>query len=128
MTTRRLTLEHSLPKGRLNPYFEALAQGTALAECCGSCDRVQFPPGGICGQCGAADLAWTGLSGTAVVIHRTDTPDRAFALVRFEGARNSAVVAIANPDVRSNRGRLVISPTCAQGLAIELKCKGSGDV
>ena len=128
MTKHRLTLDHSLPKGRLTPYFEALAQGKALAECCSSCGRVQFPPGGICGRCDAADLVWTSLSGDAVVIHRTDTPDRAFALVRFEGAKNSAVVAIANPDVRSSRARLVISPASALGLTIELNGKGNEHV
>lgn len=123
MTMHRLTLDHNLPKGRLTPYFEALAQGKALAECCGSCGSVQFPPGGICGRCDAADLAWTALSGAAVVVHRTDTPDQAFALVRFDGARNSAVVAIANPGVRSDRGRLVVSAASAQGLTIELNGK-----
>ncbi len=128
MTQHRLTLDLCMPKGRLTPYFEALAQGKALAECCGSCDRVQFPPGGICGHCGAADLTWTALSGTAAVIHRTDTPDQAFALVRFEGAKNSAVVAVANPDVQSNRGRLVISSASAQGLTIELQGKGNEHV
>ncbi len=120
MTKHRLTLDHRLPKGRLTPYFEALARGRALAERCGSCGHVQFPPGGICGHCDASELAWIELSGAAVVIHRTDTPDRAFALVRFEGARNSAVVAVANPDVLSGRGRLATSPGNVQGLTIEL--------
>ena len=126
MTKHRLTLDHCLPKGRLTPYFEALARGKALGERCGSCGRVQFPPGGICGHCDAAELAWTELSGAAVVIHRTDTPDRAFALVRFEGARNSAVVAVANPDVLSRRGRLATSPANVQWLAIELVDEGNG--
>lgn len=125
MTKLRLTLEHRLPKGRLAPYFEALAQGKALAERCGSCGRVQFPPGGICGDCDATELAWTELSGAVVVIHRTDTPDRAFALVRFEGARNSAVVAVANPDFLSSRGRLTTSPANAHGLTIELVDEGN---
>lgn len=125
MTKHRLTLEHCLPKGRLTPYFEALARGKALAERCGSCGRVQFPPGGICGDCNATELAWTELSGAADVIFRTDTPDRAFTLVRFEGARNSAVVAVANPDVLSSRGRLATSPANAQGLTIELVDEGN---
>lgn len=105
-----LSLDYRVPTGCLEPFFEGLRNGVALAERCEACGRVQFPPGGVCGTCGGASLGWVTLAGTGTVILRTDTPDRTFALVRFDGAANAALVEIANPAVQTGPGMLMPPP------------------
>lgn len=118
--SHKVTLDYDLPKGRLAPYFEALARGRALSESCDACGRVQFPPSGACGACGGQAMTWKPLSGVADVLHRTDTPDTAFALARFLGADNAALVRIENTGVVTLRGQLRAAAGEAAGLAIEL--------
>lgn len=119
--THRLTLDYQLPKGRLAPYFDALQRGEAMAEVCGACGRIQFPPAGRCGSCGASAMAWQPLPGSARVIYRTDTIEAAFALVRFDGADNAALVRIKDRQADAPTGRLLPASGSAPGLVIALK-------
>ena len=103
---RSLRLDYTLPKGRLAPHFDALAEGRALAWRC-VCGHVAFPPGLTCVACGARDGQWIELGGTARVEHRTDTPEAAWALARFDGADTAVMVRIKTPELTTSRGHLV---------------------
>ncbi|MBD3624537.1 MAG: hypothetical protein HUJ24_03990 [Rhodobacteraceae bacterium] len=117
---RRLVLDYRLPTGRLAPHFEALARGQALGWQCGTCRNTAFPPALTCAACGSAGGGWVPLSGRAAVQHRTETPDAAFALVRFDGADTATLVRLTNPDLKTTRGRLVPPETDA-GLWLALE-------
>ncbi|SNT75665.1 Zn-ribbon domain-containing OB-fold protein [Paracoccus seriniphilus] len=117
---RILHLEYAQPTGRLAPHFEALDRGHALARRCGGCGHVAFPPSLTCGTCGARDGAWVALSGRAALIQRSDTPDAAYALVRFDGAGNAAMVRLKNPEITTQRGAL-LPPENEAGLWLELE-------
>jgi uncharacterized OB-fold protein len=94
------TFEYAHPLGALAPYFEALAEGRALGAKCSRCAKVWFPPRIVC-TCGEA-TAWEHLSGTGTIEVLTKGPgtvplsttsgDLVFALVRFDGADNLALV------------------------------------
>lgn len=102
-----LFLDYTLPTGRLTPYFDALAEGQALGAHCVRCARVHFPPGAGCADCADDNFDWVPLSGAAWVLHRTDAADASFAIVRFEGADNAALVRLKNPADTWAHARLV---------------------
>lgn len=116
---RRLQLDYTIPRGRLAPHFAALAEGSALARRC-DCGHVAFPPALTCAACGAQEGDWITLSGAACIQFRTDTPDAAWALARFEGADTAALVRLTTPDLTTLRGRLV-PPQDHAGLCLALE-------
>ncbi|WP_323764486.1 zinc ribbon domain-containing protein [Marinovum sp.] len=116
---RPLQLDYNIPRGRLAPHFEALAQGRALALRC-SCGHVAFPPALTCAACGAHDGDWVALSGQARIEHRTDTPGAAWALARFAGADTAVMLRIATPELTTRRGHLV-PPEHHAGLWLALE-------
>ena len=118
--SERLTLDYRLPKGRLTPFFEALQRGEALASVCEACGFAHFPPALACTRCGSAAFAWRRLSGAASILQRTDTPEQAFALVRFAGADNAALVRLVARERKSSSGILVAAADEAPGLTVAL--------
>ncbi len=92
-----LTYAHGIAE--LKPYFDALAEGRALARKCSACGRVWFPPHAACPIDGAG-CDWTELEGTGVVVSATCTharlpladtaADHVFVLVAMDGAGNAA--------------------------------------
>ena len=125
--TDRLTLDYRLPKGRLAPFFEALARGEALAARCTCCGCVQFPPANACPRCGSAGADWCRLGGDARLLHRTETPDAAFALVRFHGADTAALVRLTDRTARGREGRLVAATEEAPALTLALTAETDED-
>ena len=124
----RLTLDYTLPPGRLARYFDALQQGRAAAARCAVCDRVSFPPSITCADCGSSTFEWVSLSGQAQVMHRTDTPDAAFAMARFSGADNAALVRLSDPGKNGRRGHLIAPGDGAPGIWLELEEDDEDDV
>jgi uncharacterized OB-fold protein len=111
-----ITFEYAHTFGALEPYFAALAEGRALGAMCACCGRVWFPPRMVC-ACGSA-TEWTDLPGTGTVEAVTSGPgavplstvsgELAFALIRFDGAGNLALVRCepSSAVVVGIRGRL----------------------
>ncbi len=112
--------EYAHTFGALAPYFEALVKGRALGAVCAGCGKVWFPPRLIC-ACGGA-TEWKELPGTGTVNAITSGPgavplttvsgELAFALVRFDGADNLALVRCEPPGAIAvdSRGRLACAP------------------
>lgn len=98
-----LSYTHSL--GGLDPYFQGLAQGRAVASRCPVCERQWFPPRLRCPD-DHADTGWTELSGGGVVMALTTGQGRlplakpaakhTFALISLDGADNLAFGRIAD--------------------------------
>jgi uncharacterized OB-fold protein len=115
-----ITFEYAHPFGALAPYFAALAEGRALGAMCASCGKVWFPPRMVC-ACGGV-TEWKELPGTGTVEAVTSGPgavplstvsgDLAFALIRFDGAGNLALVRCepSGELVVGIRGRLARAP------------------
>jgi uncharacterized OB-fold protein len=110
------TFEYAHPLGALAPYFEALTEGRALGAGCLRCMKVWFPPRIVC-TCGEATV-WEHLPGSGTIEVVTAGPgmvpmstksgDLVFALVRFDGADNLALVRCEAADTlgAGTRGRL----------------------
>lgn len=118
-----LNLKYTLPKGAYESYFTALSQGQVMVQVCHQCKKQYFPPRFCC------DGPFEFIVGNnrATVQYRTDTPDYAFALMRFDECNNCAIVAIANPDSTEKQGVLVPPPDDNLGLWVRLT-EGDGDV
>jgi uncharacterized OB-fold protein len=115
-----IAFEYTHTFGALAPYFVALTEGRALGAICAACREIWFPPRMVC-ACGGA-TEWKELSGNGTVEAVTSGPgavplssvagELTFALVRFDGAGNLAVIRCdetAGIDVGS-RGRLARAP------------------
>ena len=115
-----IAFEYTHSFGALAPYFTALTECRALGAMCAACSKVWFPPRMVC-ACGGA-TEWKQLSGSGVVEAVTWGPgavplssvegELTFALVRFDGAGNLALVRCDAPggiDVGA-RGRLARAP------------------
>ena len=85
--------------GALGSYFQALAEGRALASRCGTCERTWFPPHARCPEDGGI-CEPVELDGSGVVVSETRTRTRlpftdadrevTFVLVAMAGADNAA--------------------------------------
>ena len=91
-----------------------------MARRCVDCGHIAFPPALTCTACGANDGDWTELSGYATILHRTDTPDAAFALARLEGTNNAVIARLINPQLTASHAQLVPSESGA-GVWLELR-------
>lgn len=116
----QLNLDYTVPVGDLNPYFEALSEGKALASACANCGNVAFPARAQCGSCRETNMKWKPLDGTAKILFRTDTSNAGFALVAFEGADTRTTVGIVNPEQTTIYGKLVPPVGDALGLWLAL--------
>ena len=91
-----LGYDHGL--GTFGEYFQALAEGRALARRCGTCGRTWFPPHNHCPEDGAA-CETVDLEGLGVVVTETRTRTRLpftdkdadviFILVAMAGSDNA---------------------------------------
>jgi uncharacterized OB-fold protein len=94
------------------PFWEATREKRLVAQECGDCGHVFFPPGPVCPHCLSANLAWRRLSGRGtveswVVFHQlyykgfADDVPYNVAMIRLdEGARLfSNIVGTANADI-----------------------------
>ncbi|MEM6463457.1 MAG: hypothetical protein AAF724_16240 [Pseudomonadota bacterium] len=121
---KRLTLDYALAEGSIAPHLDGLRAGRAVAAKCRKTGRVTMPParsnalGDLFASDGSHD--WIELSGEAAIIHRTDGPGGAFALVRFDGADNQAVGRIVNPEAVGRKARLRAAGENEPGLILEI--------
>jgi uncharacterized OB-fold protein len=47
----------------VHDFYNHLKEGKILGHRCAGCGAVQFPPMGLCPECGSNDLSWQPLSG-----------------------------------------------------------------
>jgi uncharacterized OB-fold protein len=122
MMEHRVELEYRLSAGRLQPWIDALREGRALGLACSECHRVAFPPARRC-ACGSSRSDWAELPGTATIVERSDGPEAAFALARFDGADTLATVRIDDSAGSIGRGRLKPVPDGPPALIITADTK-----
>lgn len=106
----RLFLDYSINEGVLQPYFDGLRAGQAIASRCDHCKHVAFPARSTCAICHADTVSFQPLSGRAEVVHRSDGPAASHALVRFDGADTQTTVALSNPQSTEPSGTLCKPP------------------
>ncbi|MDF1775527.1 MAG: hypothetical protein P1V13_05825 [Rhizobiaceae bacterium] len=106
----RLVLDYSINEGVLQPYFDGLRAGKAIASRCDHCKHVAFPARSTCAICHADTVSFQPLSGRAEVVHRSDGPAASHALVRFDGADTQTTVALSNPQSTEPSGFLCKPP------------------
>ncbi|MEP2531500.1 zinc ribbon domain-containing protein [Shimia sp.] len=122
----RLTLDYSVPVGDLAPYFDALAEGKALASECSGCGFVAFPARNLCGACGCRDMKWRQLEGSARLLFRSDG-NSSFALVKFDGADTKSTVGLIHPERTTQTGELAAPLGDAPGLWLALADDNEGN-
>lgn len=105
-----MVLEYTLGEGWLSHWLDGLREGRAIGSSCSACDDVQFPPLRVCPNCRTLSDGWKELSGGATILFRTDGTDGAFALVRFDGARSSAIVGAGGLPPGATRATLAPCP------------------
>ena len=115
----KIHLKYTHNKGHLSPYFDAISKGIALCNLCPQCHIKTFPPRLCCNTI----YNFIEIPNTAHIIHRTNTPSTAFALVQFEGCDNMAMVQILNPDTQGSTCVLTPPPHSKQGLFVKLQQK-----
>lgn len=122
----QMILDYTVPVGDLEPYFEALQEGIALASACGNCGAVAFPARTRCGICGGVDMQWKQLAGSAHVLFRTDTRSGSFALVKFVGADTGSTVGLIDSENKVTTGRLAAATGDRPGLWLVLDAQEKG--
>ena len=70
-----------------------LSEGKAIALKCSQCEKSSFPQQRIC-DCRSSKNEWIELSGKANILVKTSGVDGDFAIAKFEGSDNSAVVRL----------------------------------
>ena len=72
MSLQILELDQALPLPiqvtRINaPFWEGLAEGRFLCNCCSNCGYLAFPPKAYCPQCSHDTMEWQQLTGNGVL-------------------------------------------------------------
>ena len=52
----------------VHDFYNHLKEGKILGHRCAACGAVQFPPMGLCPECGTNDLSWFPLSGKGTLL------------------------------------------------------------
>lgn len=109
--TEQLELTYLMEPGMLAPHIDGLRAGQAVARQCRQCGRVSFPPDRTC-RCGRQDHVWSNLSGRGEVLAVTTSGGQLAALVRFEGADNSALARVIGGPCREGQSATIVASTC----------------
>jgi uncharacterized OB-fold protein len=69
----------------VNLFYGYLKEGKIMGLRCSRCGTVQFPPQGLCPDCGANDLSWIAISGTGRLISASVGPHRMMGIEFLQG-------------------------------------------
>ncbi len=117
----QVSLEYTLAEGWLAPWIEGLRAGQAVASYCDVCATAQFPPMRVCPDCRASSGGWVTLSGRAEVQWRTSGTDGDFAIAKFEGAQQAALLQCKHLPAGATHARLRACPEGPPILQLELE-------
>lgn len=127
MTTGRPLPDPEYPD--LEPYWRAAAEGRLVAQACGACGRLRWPPRPACAGCGSLANAWHEVSGRGRVYSWT-VIGRAM-LPGFEDRVPYAVVIVEaedDPRIRFVGNLLGPSDRLAIGAGVEVDFETVGGV
>jgi len=69
----------------VNQFYSYLKQGKIMGRKCEACGTFQFPPQGICSQCGSGGLVWAPVSGKGTLLFASTGEHRMMGLRFVQG-------------------------------------------
>ena len=69
----------------VNLFYSYLKEGRIMGLQCSKCDQVQFPPQGLCPDCGGNEFAWVPLSGKGKLMFASVGPHRMMGIEFLQG-------------------------------------------
>ena len=98
----RVVLDYTYSLGDLQPYFDGLRNGVAMATRCSTCKRTCLPPRLICERDGNR-TSWFQLDGTGTVVALTEQANGdIFALVKMDGADNRVLARVESAGLKED--------------------------
>ncbi len=77
------------------PFWDAVNQRRLVLQFCELCDRLQYPPGRACGECGSdTSLGWKEVSGAGHIREYLVTHDTRVRLKQPDQPFNLAIVTL----------------------------------
>ena len=102
---QKLDLNYTLSFGKMTRWVIGLSEGKAIALKCSQCEKSSFPPQRIC-DCRSSKNEWIELNGKANILVKTSGVDGDFAIAKFEGSDNSAVVRLKGFKINEINGKI----------------------
>ena len=125
----RVVLDYTYSLGDLQPYFNGLENGVAIATRCPTCKRTCFPPRMICERDGSK-TNWYQLDGTGTIVALTEQASgEMFALVKMDGADNRVLARVETAGLKEDdRVEIMVRQSSSEHPAnlIGFKTIGSG--
>jgi len=69
----------------VNLFYGHLKEGKIMGLRCSGCGTVQFPPQGLCPDCGGSDLLWVPMSGRGKLLSASVGPHRMMKIEFLQG-------------------------------------------
>ena len=69
----------------VNLFYAYLKEGAIMGLRCTSCGTIQFPPQGLCPECGRDELSWVPMSGRGKLISASVGPHRMMGIEFLQG-------------------------------------------
>lgn len=69
----------------VNLFYAYLKEGKIMALRCSTCGTFQFPPQGLCPDCGGNQLSWVPLSGRGKLLFASVGPHRMMGIEFLQG-------------------------------------------
>lgn len=69
----------------VHKFYTHLREGKILGHRCSRCGTVQFPPMGLCPECGSADVSWFPMSGKGKLMFASVGPHRMYGINFLQG-------------------------------------------
>ncbi len=113
----KIDLTYTLHQGTYAPYVDALRQGHAVSHLCAVCNGKTFPPRLCCDT----SYNFHVTDNTATVLYRTDSGEKAVALVQFKDCENRVIAEIINPEIQGKRCVLVPPKQGTFGICIRIE-------
>jgi len=66
-------------------FYAYLKEGKIMGHRCSRCGTIQFPPMGLCPECGSSDLSWVPMSGRGRLMFASVGPHRMFGINFLQG-------------------------------------------
>jgi len=90
-----LPKQSPIPDDLDKPFWDACNQGRLVVQNCKTCNRLQYPPGETCSECGSADnLEWREVSGRGKILSYVVVHDSPVTMLQKDQPFNVAVIQL----------------------------------
>ena len=66
-------------------FYAHLKEGKIMGHRCSRCGTIQFPPMGLCPECGSGDVSWVPMSGKGRLMFASVGPHRMYGINFLQG-------------------------------------------